>query len=198
MTLMATNRISTDHPDLTPVLGPLDDDQRTRIVELLEGADARLSALHETLLEQTGLTWNTDGVILETSLSGQASIDAMIEESTGKVTFSLQLRPRNYFPTEEGMWQPGRPPLVMATDAWDVDGSVEVRFKTRVAGRPYTIQEQVAEIEERRYEGAVEAVEGFAAVAEELVELALSREATVDAWKPEEPDKGDSAGTILG
>ena len=33
---MATTRISTDHPDLAPVLGPLDDAQRARIFELLE------------------------------------------------------------------------------------------------------------------------------------------------------------------
>ncbi len=196
MRAMGTTRISTEHPDLTPVFGSLDDEQRTRIVELIEAADTRLSAVRETLAERSGAQWNSDGVVLETSISGQASIDVLVEEASGKLTFSLQLRPRNYFPTEEGMWQPGRPPLVMATDAWDLEGSVDVRFKTRVAGRPYTIQEQVTELEERRYEGPVEAVEAFAALAEELSELALSREPSVEAWKPEEPGEGDSAAAV--
>ena len=100
--------------------------------------------------------------MLETSDLGAGLDRRVVEEPAGKITFSAQLRPRNYFPTEEGMWQPGRRPLVMATDAWDVEGGVDVRFKTRVTGRPYTIQEQVVELAETRYEGPVEAVEAFA------------------------------------
>jgi hypothetical protein len=184
---MATIRISTDHPDLAPVLGTLDEDRLARIAELLEAADSRLSAVHQALSEQTGSTWKTDGVVLETSISGQASIDVIVEEPAGKVTFSAQLRPRNFFPTEDTMWQPGRPPLVMATDAWDVEGGVDVRFRTRVAGRPYTIQERIVDREEQRYDDPVSAVEAFAALADELAELALSREPTVEAWRPEEP-----------
>ena len=79
---------------------------------------------------------------------------------------------------------------MMATDGWDVDGAVAVRFKTRVQGRPYTIQEQVEELEEQRYEGAVEAAEAFATRAGELAELALSREPTVEAWRPPDPAEG--------
>ena len=186
MKTMATNRISTDHPDLTPVFGTLDDDRAARVNELLEQADARLSDLLEKLAATTGTVWKSDGVVLETAVSGQASIDVLVEEAGGKVSFALQLRPRNFFPTEEEMWYPGRKPLVMATDAWDIDGSVAVRFKTRVQGRPYTIQEPVAEIEEKRYEEAVAAAEAFAARADELIELALSRDPTVEAWHPEE------------
>jgi len=185
MKAMATIRISTDHPDLTPVFGPLDDEKTARVTELLEQADARLSDLQEKLSATTGTVWKSDGVVLETAVSGQASIDVLIEETGGKVSFALQLRPRNFFPTEEEMWYPGRKPLVMATDAWDIDGSVAVRFKTRVQGRPYTIQEPVAEIAEQRHEDAVAAAEALAARADELVELALSRDPTVDAWRPE-------------
>jgi hypothetical protein len=83
------------------------------------------------------------------------------------------------------MWTPGRPPMTMATDGWDVEGGVSVRFRTRVANRPYTIQEQVVELEERRYESALEATEAFAALCGRLAELAHSREATVEAWKPD-------------
>ena len=77
----------------------------------------------------------------------------------------------------------------MATDAWDVEGAVNVRFKTRVATRPYTIQEQVFAIDEARYETAESAVEAFVAACEKLVELALSRDPTVAAWKPEIPEE---------
>lgn len=183
---MATQRISTDHPDLAPVFGVLDAAQRARVVELLEAADARLAAVHEALAERTDGGWETEGVVLETEVSGQAMIKVSVEDAKGTLTFAAELRPRNFFGDEEHPWQPGKPPLQMATDAWDVDGSVDVRFKTRVAGRPYTIQEQVVELEERRYETPEGAAEAFAASCEELAELALSREATVAAWKPEE------------
>ena len=59
---------------------------------------------------------------------------------------------------------------------WDVGGEVTVRYKTRVAGRPYTIQEQVLELEDERFESPEEAVRAFAALCERLASLALSRE----------------------
>jgi hypothetical protein len=195
---MATQRISTDHPDLAPVFGALDDAQRARVVELLETADARLTAVHETLNERTDGDWETEGVVLETEVSGQASINVSVEDAKGTLTFAAELRPRNFFGDEENPWRPGRPPLVMATDAWEVEGSIDVRFKTRVAGRPYTIQQQVVELEERRRETPEAAAEAFAAICEELAELALSREATVAAWKPEEEAEEAPAGAATG
>ncbi len=78
--------------------------------------------------------------------------------------------------------------MTMSTDAWDVAGEVSVRFKTRVGGRPYTIQEQVVELAEKRYETAGEAVEAFVATCGKLVELALSKEPNVAGWKPEIPE----------
>jgi hypothetical protein len=191
---VTTTRISADHPDLSPVLGPLAEEQRARVVELLDAADARLSSVAGTLAARSGLEWTNDGVVLALADSGQTSIDVMIEESSGKITFAAQLRPGNFFPTEAGMWQPGKPPLRMATDAWDVEGSVAIRFRTRVAGRPYTIQQQVVELPEQRNEDPVGAVEAFAALCGELAELALSREASVEAWRPEEPG-GDAPAT---
>ena len=56
-------------------------------------------------------------------------------------------------------------------------------------GRPYTIQEQVVELDEERYETPESAVEAFVAACEKLVELALSRDPTVAAWKPEIPER---------
>jgi hypothetical protein len=73
----------------------------------------------------------------------------------------------------------------MATDGWDVDGGVSVRFRTRVANRPYTIQEQVVALEEQRHESPLEAVAAFVSLCERLAELVRSREATVEAWKPD-------------
>jgi len=192
---VATTRITSEQPDLSPVLGALDEEQRVAILAALGAADARLSAVRETLAAQGERDWRTEGVVLETSISGQTSIDVVVEESTGKLSFSAQLRPRNFFPAETGMWQPGRPPLQMMTDAWDVDGGVAIRFRTRVSGRPYTIQQQVEEIAEQRYDDPRAAVEAFAAVCERLAELALSREATVEAWKPEEPDEQQRGGS---
>ena len=181
---MSTQRISTDNPDVSPVFGVLDDAQRARVVEQLTAADKRLAGVHDALNQQTGGGWETEGVVLETEVSGQAAIKVSIEDAKGTITFSAELRPRNFFGDEDNPWQPGRPPLVMATDAWDVEGSVDVRFKTRVSGRPYTIQEQVVELEERRHETPEAAAEAFAALCAELAELALSREPTVAAWKP--------------
>lgn len=186
---MSTTRITTDRPDLSPVLGPLDEQQSEAVLAALAAADAQLMALLE-LLAEAELEFHSDGVVLEQSDSGQASIDGVVRESAGQLTFSAQLRPRNYFPTEHGVWQPGRAPLRMATDAWDVDGGVAVRFKTRVAGRPARIQQQVVELEERRFESAVAAAEAFAARCRELVEAASSRAPTVEAWRP--PDEAAS------
>lgn len=183
---MATVRIATDQPDLTPVFGPLDDEQKARVVGHLVTADARLTALHETLSEQQpDCGWETEGVVLDTEISGQASIHVKVEDAKGTITFAAELRPGNFFGDEDNPWQPGRPPLVMATDAWDVEGSIDVRFRARVAGRPYTIQEQVHELEERRHDTPDAAAEAFAALCAELADLALSREATLLAWKPD-------------
>jgi hypothetical protein len=194
---MATERISTDPPDLSSVFGALEDAQRARVVELFEAADARLTGVRDALDGRTEAGWETEGVVLETEVSGQAMIKVLVEDAKGTLTFTAELRPRNFFGDEEHPWQPGKPPLKMATDAWDVEGSVDVRFKTRVAGRPYTIQEQVHELEEHRHETPEAAAEAFAAMCEELAELAMSREATVAAWKPEEAsgDETSSAAT---
>lgn len=172
-------------PNLSSILGLLTGEQRGRILSQIAAADAKLSEAAEALRAQGETEWKWDGVLLTIADSGQISIDALLEEaSRGRLTFVTQLRPRNFFPTEVGMWQPGKAPLVMATDAWDVDGMVAVRFKTRVTGRPYTIQQSVVELEEHRYDDPTAAVDAFAANCAELAELALSREATVDAWKP--------------
>jgi hypothetical protein len=185
---MPIARIPTEKPDLAVVLGELDEEQAAKVAAPLEAVDARLTELAETLNERGGVGFNTDGVVLETEVSGQAMIVALVENEKRNVAFGAQLRPRNFYPDEDNPWQPGRPPMVMATDAWDVDGEVAVRFKTRVAGRPYTILENVHEISEKRYEDPVEAVEAFAAACQKLADLALSHEPNVKGWKPDIPE----------
>ena len=72
--------------------------------------------------------------MLESELSGQTMIRLLLEDAKGSVGFSAELRPQNFYGDEDYPWQPGRPPMVMETDGWDVGGEVTVRFKTRVAG----------------------------------------------------------------
>jgi hypothetical protein len=185
---MATTRISAEDIDLSPALGELDEAQRSKVVEQLTAADEKLSGLVDTLNERGGKNFATEGVVLESEFSGQSMIRILLEDEKGTVGFGAELRPRNFFGDPERPWAPGRPPMVMATDGWDVEGSVSVRFKTRVAGRPYTIQEQVVEIDEKRYESLDEAVEAFVAVCERLADLAVSREPTTKGWKPDAPE----------
>jgi hypothetical protein len=181
-------RIAAEKPDLSPVLGELDEEQLERLTEGLSGTDAQLSELVGTLNERGGNEFHTDGIVLESELSGQVMIKVLLEDAKGSVGFAAELRPKNFYGDEEHPWQPGRPPMLMETDGWDVGGEVTVRFKTRVQGRPYTIQEQVLEIADERYETADEAVAAFRDVCERLLTLALSREPTLAGWKPEIPE----------
>ena len=183
---MTATRV-TLRPELAPVFGEVDDERAERLYERLAAADALLSGIVETLNERGGIGFKSDGVLLEQEISGQAMIKVLVENEKRSVGFAAELRPRNFFADEDHPWQPGRPPLVMATDAWDVDGAVSVRYKTRVAGRPYTIAEQMVEISEQRYDTVESAVEAFVAACEQLAELALSREPTLPGWKPEIP-----------
>jgi hypothetical protein len=184
---MPTERI-TDNPDLSPVLGELAEEQAAALTEQLAGADERLEALAAQLNEADGVGFATEGVVVEQEWSGQAMIKMLVENEKRNVGFAAELRPRNFFGDENNPWQPGRPRMVMATDAWDVAGEVSVRFKTRVGGRPYTIQEQVVELSEKRYESADEAVAAFVEACDKLIELALSKPPKVAGWKPDIPE----------
>jgi hypothetical protein len=187
---MATTRISSDQPDLSPVFGKQDEDAAAMLAEILAGADSAVTETVGKLNEQAAdAGFDTDGVVLETEVSGQAMVRVQVENAKRSVTFAAELRPHNFYGDEENPWQPGRPPLVMATDGWNVDAAVSVRYKTRVQSRPYTIQEQIEELEEERFETPEAAARGFAAVCERLAELALSREPTVAGWKPEIPEE---------
>ena len=184
---MPAERI-TERPDLSPVLGELSGELAASLTEQLSGADERLEALAETLNERGGVGFATEGVVLEQEWSGQAMLKALVENEKRNLGFGAELRPRNFFGSEDNPWQPGRPPMVMATDAWDVAGEVSVRFKTRVAGRPYTIQEQIVELAEKRHETPENAVKAFVATCDRLFELALSKEPKVAGWKPDIPE----------
>ena len=184
---MPTERI-TDRPDLSPVLGELADEQAAALTEQLAGADERITTLTDKLNEAGGVGFATEGVVLEQEWSGQAMVKVLVENEKRNVGFGAELRPQNFFGDENNPWQPGRPSMVMATDAWDVAGEVSVRFKTRVGGRPYTIQEQVVELAEKRYESVAEAVAAFVEACDNLIGLALSKEPKVAGWKPDIPD----------
>src|SRR4051795_8851723 len=184
---VATSRISTESPDLSPVLGELDEEAAARLSGELAAADDRLTELVETLNERGGNGFASQGIVLESELSGQTMIRVLLEDAKGSVGFSAELRPKNFYGDDDHPWQPGRPPMVMETDRWDVGGEVTVRFKTRVQGRPYTIQEQVVEIADERYETPGEAVAAFTALIDRLAQLALSHEPTLQGWKPEIP-----------
>jgi hypothetical protein len=178
----------TEKPDLSPVFGELDDERAASVEERLVAVDELLSALAEDLNEKGGLGFATEGVLLETELSGQAMIRVLVENAKRNVTFAAEIRPANFFGDPENPWQPGQPPLKMWTETWDVEGALSVRFKTRVAGRPYTIQEQMVEIPEKRFVTIDATLKAFAAAAEKLAELGRSREPTLQAWKPQIPE----------
>ena len=170
--------IAADDLDLAPVFGQLDDEAKARVVEQLRRAESSLAALKDELdLEGEPLT-------LERYPSGQTEIVTGLKGAAGKVTFEAGLRPRNFF--SETPWQPGHAPRAMMTDAWDVDGSVRVMVRRLVGTHKYTIQETPEEIEEQRFDSPVDAAGALATVVERLVELARSRELTVDAWAPPE------------
>jgi hypothetical protein len=185
---VTATRISEERPDLSPVLGELDDEQAEKLSAELAAADERLTGLVATLDERGGNGFHSGGVVLEEEPSGQAMIRILLEDAKGAVAFAAELRPRNFFPDEFNPWQPGRPPMVMDRTGWDVAGEVTVRYKTRVAGRPYTIQEQLQEFADERHETPEEAVAAFAALCERLAELALSRDPTLQGWKPDIPE----------
>jgi hypothetical protein len=184
---MATERI-TEKPDLSPVLGELEEEQAGALAAKLVAADEELTALADTLNERGGNGFHTDGVLLETEVSGQAMVRFLLEDAKGAVGFAAELRPQNFFGDEDHPWQPGRPPMVMDTAALDVGGEVSVRFKTRVSGRPYTIQEQIVVMDDERHESPEEAVDAFCALCSRLATLALSKEPTLQGWKPDIPE----------
>jgi hypothetical protein len=180
-----------DKPELAPVLGELGE-RESGIVEQLEAADGRLAALRDELAQRSGRdAWTTTGVVVETLESGQVRILGEVEDPEEGLTFTVELRPRNYF-NEENPWRPGQPPRPMSTDAWDFEGAVQAMHQTRISGRKYTVQETVAELEETRYESADEAVAAFVAGVAELEELARSRDPVTSAWV--EDDTGTAGG----
>jgi hypothetical protein len=178
----------TESPDLSPVFGKLDDERAASVQTRLAAIDERLTTLAEELNEAGGVGFATEGVLLDSELSGQAMVKFLVENTKRSVAFGAEIRPGNFFGDEENPWQPGQPPMVMWTEIWDVEGAVSVRFKTRVAGRPYTIQETIVDIPEKRYVTLEGVLKAFEAAAEKLAELARSREPTLPSWKPEIPE----------
>jgi hypothetical protein len=171
--------IGADDLDLVPVFGELDDETKRSVLDELRRAESTLTALRDEL-ELTG-----EPLALQRYPSGQAEIATALQGAAGKLTFEAGLRPRNFF--SESPWQPGHAPRRMMTDAWDVDGNVRVMVRRLVGTHKYTIQETPEEIEEQRFVSPVGAAAALAAVVDRLVELARSREPTVDAWAPPEP-----------
>jgi hypothetical protein len=178
----------TESPDLSPVFGELDDERAASVRERLAAVDEQLSTLAGELNEKGGIGFATEGVLLDTELSGQAMVKVLLENAKRNLSFAAEIRPANFYGDEEHPWQPGQPPMKMWTETWDVEGALSVRFKTRVGGRPYTIQEQVVEIAEKRYVTIDATLKAFAAAVDKLADLAKSREPTLPAWKPDIPE----------
>src|SRR5579884_753611 len=172
--------ITSDDLDLEPVFGALDAETRERVLAELRRGDEALRAVAAEL----GI--ESEGLVLSTYPSGQTEVAATLRAAGGKLSFEVGLRPRNFF-SPHNPWRPGQPPRPMQTDAWDVDGAVNVMVRRLVGQHKYTIQEQAEELETTRYESPVEAAAALAACCERLAELARSREATVEAWAAPDP-----------
>jgi hypothetical protein len=180
----------TETHDIGLVLGELTDEQRSAVEEQLGAADARLTELTASLTERSGRdTWRTGGVQVELFDSGQTMIKGVVEDTEVEIGFNVELRPSNFF-DEASPWRPGQPPRHMGTGKWDVEGEVLVMRVAKVAGRKYTIQETAAELEESRHESPEAAVAAFVKYVDDLVELALSRDPTTEAWQSDVDEYG--------
>ena len=166
--------------DIGPVFGELTPDVREAVLGQLRLADEQLQAL----LGEFGDGWSSDGLLLETLPSGQASVHGRVARDDDSLAFIAELRPADYFP--EVPWRPGDPPRVMLADAWTVDGLVQVNVRRFLLNKKYWVRETAAEIAERRFEDAVEAASTLVATLTALSGLARAREPTVEAWAPAE------------
>jgi hypothetical protein len=176
--------------DISLVLGELADEQRTAIQEQLDAADAKLADLTAKLTERSGRdTWQLSGVRVELFDSGQTMIKGGVEDTDEEIEFNVELRPSNFF-DEARPWRPGEPPRHMGTGEWDVEGEALVMRVAKVSGRKYTIQETAAELEESRHDSPEAAVAAFAKYVDDLVELALSRDPTTEAWQSDVDEYG--------
>src|SRR5262245_27026439 len=177
-------------PDISLVLGELDDEQRAGLQEQLDAVGARLDELTSTLTERSGRdSWTTKGVHVEVYDSGQAMIKGVVEDTEEEMEFNVELRPSNFF-DEARPWRPGEPPRHMQTGSWNVEGEALVMRVAKVSGRKYTIQETAAELEEQTFDSPDEAVAAFARYVDDLAELALSRDPTTEAWQSDVDEYG--------
>jgi hypothetical protein len=176
--------------DISLVLGELDDERRAQIQEQLDAASNRLEKLKATLAERSGRSsWTTRGVHVEVFESGQSMIKGAVKDPEEQMEFNVELRPSNFF-DEARPWRPGEPPRPMSSDAWDVEGEALVNRVAKVSGRKYTIQENVAELDEQRFDSPDDAVAAFVKYVNDLAELALSREPTTEAWQSDVDEYG--------
>jgi hypothetical protein len=183
----ATTRI-TDDPELALVFGEQGEADAAGVREQLEALDGRLAGLRDTLAERSGReSWETTGVALQTFESGQAMISGVVSDAEEGLTFSVELRPQNFF-DDTRPWRPGEPPRRMGTDGWDVEGEVQVRTVTRIQGRKYTVQESAAELPEQRHASVDAALAALASYVDQLIELALSRDPVASAWQSEQEE----------
>jgi hypothetical protein len=176
--------------DISLVLGDLEGDRRAQIQEQLDAAGSRLQELMASLAEKSGRTsWATRGVYVEVFESGQSMIKGAVRDPEEQMEFNVELRPSNFF-DEARPWRPGEPPRPMSSSAWDVEGEALVNRVAKVSGRKYTIQENVAELDEQRFDSPEDAVAAFVKYVNELAELALSREPTTAAWQSDVDEYG--------
>src|SRR5262249_48115030 len=142
------------------------------------------------LAERSGRdSWRTTGVHVEIYESGQAMIKGIVDDPEEEIEFNVELRPANFF-DDERPWRPGMPPRHMETSEWNVEGEALVMRAPRLWGRRHTPQEPAAEPDEETSEPREDAAAGFAKFVDAMVELALSRAPTTEAWQSAVSESG--------
>ena len=140
---------STERPDLAPILGELDEGAADKLLDDLRRADAKLASTTDELNARGGADFATEG-----SRAGERDLRAddgqglLVENAKGSVGFSAELRPRNFYGDEQNPWQPGRPPMRMATDAWDLLRALSKRLQD--ARRNEAVHDPGAGLRDRR------------------------------------------------
>jgi hypothetical protein len=185
-------RISTDGPPLIGVFGPLDDDRMARVQNQLRMADERLVALRDTLAARTDVSWESDGLGLETSDRLQRGMfSGWVEGDDAPLGVWVELTPRMGPPPADvedptapyASWMvfwfvddPEDRPIDI--HGWDVQGHIRVitdenrdRFGDVVLNLPA-----------RHYDDPEKAAAALAAVCAELAEAALSRPPDAASW----------------
>ena len=188
-------RISTENPPLTAAFGPVDDDRMARVRTQLRLAEERLLALRDALAERTGMSWESDGVVLEASPRFQrGQIEGWVE-GDGPLAVWVELTPRMGPPPPDvedpsapyASWMvfwfiddPQERPIDI--DGWDVEGSLSiVTDDNHDRGG-----DVVLDLPGGHHHDPEDAAAAFPAICGELAAAVLSRPPDAASWLGEE------------